>query len=85
MKSQEHVGCLGKLQRYNLKSIIDFDVKDIILYIEKTKHQEMLGRLLKVLPLFNWFIILSRQSNYNTVVTLSQVKNAEGGDIYVDF
>nr|DAJ07790.1 MAG TPA: hypothetical protein [Caudoviricetes sp.] len=35
--------------------------------------------MLKVFPLFNWFIIPSRQSNYNTVDTLSQVKRQKEG------
>lgn len=54
-------------------------------YIEKNQAHKALGHLLKVLPLFNWFIILSRQLNYNTVGTLSQVKIAKGGRYYVDF
>ncbi len=48
-----------------------------ILYIEKTKHPKVLGHLLKVLPQFSWFIILSRQLNYNIVVLFFQVKIEE--------
>lgn len=40
----------------------------------KNQAHKVLGHLLKVFATVSWVIILSRQLNYNTVVTLFQVK-----------
>lgn len=56
-----------------------------ILYIEKDQVHKDTWSLVESVTTVQLDIILSGQLNYNTVVTLSQVKNAKGGDIYVDF
>lgn len=55
------------------------------LYIEKDQIHKDIWSLVESVTTVQLDIILSRQLNYNTVVTLSQVEDAKGGDIYVDF
>lgn len=52
---------------------------------KKTKYPRVLGHLLKVLPQSAGVVILSRQLNYNIVVSFFQVKIEERGRLYVYF
>ena len=56
-----------------------------VLYIQKTKHQEMLGSCENGKHSVQLVTIPSRQLNCNTVFILLQELIAKGGDIHVDF